>query len=153
MKIYGITGININKVTGIQSQKQNNNVIDFRGGANKMASDLRVFYHHIYEYKKGIRNLILTTEKAEYKDAIKERLEKENIAYKIDEINGKNINVYFGADECVDVIKTLNPNLSAHTAEEDFILGILLGYDRVKQCSRYLRIKNGDLKIGKHGEP
>ena len=25
-------------------------------------SDLKVFYHHIYEYKKGIRNLILTTE-------------------------------------------------------------------------------------------
>ncbi len=151
MKIYSISGININKVTRIQSQKQNNSTT-FQGGINrKMASDLRVFYHHVYEYKKGIRNLILTTEKAEYKDAIKERLEKENIAYKIDEVNGKNINVYFGADECVDVIKTLNPNLSEHTAEEDFILGILLGYDRVKQCTRYMRIKNGDLKIGRHG--
>ena len=65
-------------------------------------------------------------------------------------MNGKNINVYFGAEECVDVVKTLNPNLTRLTAEEDFILGILLGYDRVKQCTRYMRIKNGDLKIGKH---
>ena len=153
MKIYSVSGVNIYKIPNYQSPKQNNN-INFQAGINKkMTADLRVFYHHVYEYKKGIRNLILTTEKSEYKDAIKERLEKENIAYKIDDINGKNINVYFGADECVDVIKTLNPNLSEHTAEEDFILGILLGYDRVKQCSRYLRIKNGDLKIGRHGEP
>ena len=26
-------------------------------------NDLRVFYHHIYEYKKGLRSLVLTTEK------------------------------------------------------------------------------------------
>ena len=151
MKIYSISGVNISKTPRFQSQKQNNYVINFQGRVNKkMATDLRVFYHHVYEYQKGIRNLILTTEKAEYKDAIKERLEKEKIAYKIDDVNGKNINVYFGAEECVDVVKTLNPNLSELTAEEDFILGILLGYDRVKQCTRYMRIKNGDLKIGKH---
>ena len=152
MKIYSISGININKAPNVQSQKQNN-YTNFYGGINKkMAADLRVFYHHVYEYKKGIRNLILTTERAEYKDAIKERLEKEKIAYKIDDVNGKNINVYFGADECVNVIKTLNPNLSEISPEQDFILGILLGYDRVKQCARYLRLKSGDLKIGRKGE-
>ena len=32
--------------------------------------------------------------------------------------------------------------LSELTAEEDFILGIMLGYDRVKQCERYLRVKD-----------
>ena len=152
MKIYSIPGVNIYKTPHFQSKKQNNNVINFQGGANSMVSDLRVFYHHVYEYKKGIRNLILTTEKAEYKDAIKDRLEKENIAYKIDEVNGKNINVYFGADECIEVVKTLNQNLSELSAEEDFILGILLGYDRVKQCTRYMRIKRGELKIGRQGE-
>ena len=36
-------------------------------------ADLRVFHHHIYEFKKGIRNLILTTEKATYKAPIAER--------------------------------------------------------------------------------
>ena len=140
------------KIYNISPLSTANRTVSFHGRpSRKMAADLRVFYHHVYEYQKGIRNLILTTEKAEYKDAIKERLEKENIAYKIDEVNGKNINVYFGADECVEVVKTINPNLSELGAEEDFILGILLGYDRVKQCARYMRIKNGDLKIGRHG--
>ncbi|RLD17868.1 MAG: DUF2023 domain-containing protein, partial [Caldiserica bacterium] len=31
--------------------------------------------------------------------------------------------------------------LSNLTEEEDFILGIMLGYDRLKQCERYMRIK------------
>ena len=33
-------------------------------------NDLRVFTHHIYEYKKGLRHLILTTEKAKHREAI-----------------------------------------------------------------------------------
>ena len=32
-------------------------------------------------------------------------------------------------------------SLSNLTDEEDFILGTMLGYDRVKQCERYLRRK------------
>ena len=32
-------------------------------------------------------------------------------------------------------------NLSAYTDEEDYILGIMLGYDRVKQCQRFLNRK------------
>ncbi len=113
-------------------------------------SDLRVFNHHIYEFKKGIRNLILTTENAKYKDIISERLQKENIAYKIDEIAGNKINVYFGEQECVNVVKSFNPKLCDLTPEQDFILGIMLGYDRLKQCVRYNKIKNGEIKLGKH---
>ena len=40
-------------------------------------TDLKVFNHHIYEFKKGIRTLILTTEKSKHKEAIQERLEHE----------------------------------------------------------------------------
>jgi len=32
------------------------------------------------------------------------------------------------------------------TDEEDFILGTMLGYDRVKQCERYLKRKKSLLK-------
>jgi hypothetical protein len=32
-------------------------------------------------------------------------------------------------------------SLSNLTDEEDFILGTMLGYDRVKQCERYLKRK------------
>lgn len=112
-------------------------------------SDLKVFYHHIYEYKKGIRNLILTTEKAEYKNSIENRLKRENIDYVIHDISNNKINVYFGAKECVDVVKTFNSKLNELTPEQDFMLGIMLGYDRVKQCERYMKIKNKIIKIGK----
>lgn len=101
-------------------------------------SDLKVFNHHIYEFKKGIRTLILTTEKAKHKDVIEERLKHEKIDYVIHDVDEKKINVFFGEKPCVDVVKTLNPKLSEHTPQEDFMLGILLGYDKVKQCVRYL---------------
>ncbi len=110
-------------------------------------ADLRVFHHHIYEYKKGIRNLILTTEKSKYRESIENRLNNENIDYVIHEIPNGKINVYFGEKDCVNVVKTFNPKLNELTAEQDFILGIMLGYDRVKQCERYLKIKNNIIKL------
>ncbi len=113
-------------------------------------ADLRVFHHHIYEFKKGIRNLILTTEKAVYKKPIEERLNNEKIDYVIHDIGNNKINVYFGAPQCVNVVRTFNPKLNQLTAEQDFILGIMLGYDRVKQCERYMNIKNNIIKL--HGK-
>ena len=110
-------------------------------------AELRVFHHHIYEYKKGIRNLILTTEKAKYRDSIENRLKNEKIDYIIHDIPNGKINVYFGEKACVDVVKTLNPKLNELSAEQDFMLGIMLGYDRVKQCERYLKIKNNIIKL------
>lgn len=110
-------------------------------------SDLRVFHHHIYEYKKGIRNLILTTEKAKYRNSIEKRLASEKIAYVIHEIPNGKINVYFGEKDCVDVVKTFTPKLNELSAEQDFMLGIMLGYDRVRQCERYLKIKNNIIKL------
>ena len=112
---------------------------------NKIKSDytdLRVFYHHIYEYKKGIRNLILTTEKVKYRSTIEQRLQHENIDYVIHEIDNNKINVYFGEKPCVDVVRTFNPKLNELTPEQDFMLGIMLGYDRVKQCERFMKLKN-----------
>ena len=112
----------------------------------KQACDLKVFYHHIYEYKKGIRNLILTTEKSIYRQPIESRLNNEKIDYFIQEVNKDKINVFFGAQECVNVVKTFgNKMLNEITPEQDFMLGIMLGYDRLKQCSRYLKLKNNIL--------
>ncbi len=109
----------------------------------QQACDLKVFHHHIYEYKKGIRNLILTTEKAIYKEHIETRLTHENIDFVVQEVNTNKINVFFGAKDCVDVVKTfIAKKLNELTPEQDFILGIMLGYDRLKQCGRYLKLKN-----------
>ncbi len=112
-------------------------------------ADLRVFHHHIYEFKKGIRNLILTTEKSRYKESIANKLKKENIDYLIHDVDSNKINVYFGTKECVDVVRTFSPRLNELTPEQDFMLGIMLGYDRVKQCERYMKIKNNVIKLGK----
>ncbi len=103
---------------------------------------MEVFTHHIQEYSKGLRALVLYTTKASNRDAIEKRLSRERIDYYIQKVNGTKINVFFGNPICVSVIKQMNiTSLSNLTAEEDFILGTMLGYDRVKQCEWYLRRK------------
>lgn len=103
---------------------------------------MEVFIHHIYEYQKGIRNLILHTTDKSNIEIIKEKLNTENIDYIIYPLGKQRINVFFGAKECVAVIKNINKlSLTAYTPEEDFILGIMLGYDRRKQCERFLKFK------------
>ena len=95
--------------------------------STKQWNELRVFSHHIYEYKKGLRNLILTTEKEANRAVIINRLEKENI--------------FFGNPDCISVIRSFNqPKLNQYTPEQDFILGTLLGYDKIQQCQRYMKM-------------
>lgn len=110
-------------------------------------NELSIFRHHIYEYNKGLRNLVLTTERAQNEPTIRATLEKNEIDYVIHKMNDDKINVYFGAPECVDVVKTLNPMLNKISPSEDFILGIMLGYDRLKQCKRYLLLREKNLVI------
>ena len=101
---------------------------------------MKVFNHHIYEYEKGLRNLILHTMKTDRQDKAEKMLQKKGIDYHIQHVNGTKINIYFGAKNCVKIIKQFaNKNLSDFSDEEDFILGIMLGYDRLKQCGRYLK--------------
>ena len=113
---------------------------------------MKVFIHHIQEYKKGLRTLVLHTTKALNRDAIEKRLKRERIDYYIQEVNGTKINVFFGNPVCIEVIKQMNfESLSNLTDEEDFILGTMLGYDRVKQCERYLKRKRSNNSIEKVG--
>ena len=131
-------------INSITVSKQNQTIPTFKAKQPlskdllEQSADLRVFNHHIYEFKKGIRGLILTTEKAKYKDTIKNKLKKEKIDYVIHDIEKNKINVYLGEKPCVDVVKTFNPKLNKLTPEQDFMLGIMLGYDKIKQCARYL---------------
>ncbi|MFP4053733.1 MAG: DUF2023 family protein, partial [Phycisphaerae bacterium] len=51
-------------------------------------------------------------------------------------------NVFFGADDCVAVLRAFGKaSLSDYTPEEDFILGTMLGYGRLEQCVRYIRMR------------
>ena len=107
-----------------------------------------VFCHHIYEYKKGLRNLVLYTAPRSNREAIESRLEKEDLAYLICENGNKMINVFFGNPACIDVVKSFKVcSLSKLSDEQDFLLGIMLGYDRLKQCERYLVRKSHQIKV------
>lgn len=103
---------------------------------------MEVLIHHIYEYEKGLRNLILHTSPKSQKEKIELKLNRKKIPYVIHDIPGNKINIYFGNKYCIDVVKAIGKiDLSSYSDEEDYILGIMLGYDRVKQCERFLNRK------------
>jgi len=107
-----------------------------------------VFNHHIYEYKRGIRNLILHTTKQSNQPLIEQRLTDEHIAYIIRKVNRTKINVFFGHRHCIELLASFDTlSLDKLTNEQDFILGIMLGYDRLKQCKRYIQRLNNGVKV------
>ncbi|WP_297405948.1 DUF2023 family protein [uncultured Cetobacterium sp.] len=108
---------------------------------------MQVFIHHIYELEKGIRNLILHTVSKEMIPFVEERLSSKKISYKLYKLPNGRFNVFFGEHSCIQVIEKINKsNLSDYSAEEDFILGIMLGYDRKKQCDRFIQFKEKEEK-------
>ncbi|MBC8526704.1 MAG: DUF2023 family protein [Candidatus Cloacimonetes bacterium] len=109
---------------------------------------MKLFTNYLYEYKKGLRNLAIYTGRVEEKDAIIKKLMRENITYYIQKLNNTRINVFFGDKICIDIIRQMNlKSLSNLTEEEDFILGIMLGYNRLKQCERYLKRKHHNSEL------
>ena len=100
---------------------------------------LKVFNHHVYEYRKGLRHLALQTLPSEHASWIIPRLEQLGIDYLIFQAGDRNINVFLGDPECLAVLRRIGKfDLSHYSPEEDFILGIMLGYGRRQQCLRYL---------------
>lgn len=108
-----------------------------------LSGEFKVFLNHIYEYKKGVRNMILCTLNECYLPMAVERLEKQNISY-VRQAAGKNsVNLYFGSPECIETIRLLvTKPLNKLSPEEDFILGALLGYDLRRQCERFCSRKH-----------
>ena len=108
---------------------------------------MEVFNHHIYEYKKGLRRFVLFTCACDLRPLVVKKLEKEKIDYVIHNIDERRINVFFGEKECVEVLKSFSSEKLNHLSdEEDFILGTMLGYDRILQCRRYLERKKTNQK-------
>ncbi len=103
---------------------------------------MRVLAHHIYEYRKGLRHLVLHTMKSEEREAAEHKLQQFEVEYMVVPVTERKINIFFGRRECVEVVRSFGGlPLNKLTAEQDFILGIMLGYDRVAQCSRFLMRK------------
>ena len=94
---------------------------------------------HIYEYKRGVRRLVLHTAPIEERGFIEKRLSRYGLAHHVVPVGERKINVFFGDDCCVEVIRSIGkPRLCDYTPEEDFLLGAMLGYDLAAQCDRYL---------------
>ncbi len=99
---------------------------------------MQVFTHHIYEYKKGVRDLFLHTMPVESCHSCISWLEKSGIDYWVQKVNDRKVNVYFGKKTCVAIVRGFgNKPLNEFSDEEDFMLGIMLGYSKDQQYDRY----------------
>ena len=104
--------------------------------------DLKVLMNHIYEYKKGVRCLVLYTFNRKYESFAISRLEHQNIDYIIQPVGNDRLNLFFGKKECLDAIRMIvTKPLCQLSPEEDFILGAMLGYDICAQCERFCERK------------
>lgn len=100
--------------------------------------DMKVLMNHIYEYKKGVRQMVLFTFNKRYEDYATARLKRQNISYILQPVGNDRINLFFGRKQCLEAIRLMVTRpLSQLTPEEDFILGAMLGYDICAQCERY----------------
>ena len=117
-----------------------------------MPMDMRVLAEQIYQYKKGVRSMVLYTFPERYKHQAIAKLERQDIDYIIQPVGNSRINLFFGRRECMDAIRLMVKRpLNELTPEEDFILGMLLGYDLCMQCARYCKRKGSYCDNGWHG--
>lgn len=100
---------------------------------------LRLFHHHVYEYSRGVRALFLMTISSRELALVIGKLEAQGIHHFVQDVSPVKVNLFFGRPAFVAVARAfVTRPLNALTAEEDFMLGTLLGYDREQQCRRFL---------------
>ena len=107
-----------------------------------MPIDMKVLMNHIYEYKKGVRSMVLFTFNKKYEHFALHRLQRQGIEYVVQPVGNDRLNLFFGRPECLDAIRLIvTKPLNELSPEEDFMLGAMLGYDIRVQCERYCRRK------------
>ena len=105
-------------------------------------SKRHLILHQIYEFRKGVRQLIMITMTAAEAAGTATLLERESIAHFAQSVHKNKFNLYFGHASFVETVRRIvTKPLNCLTPEEDFILGILLGYDKEAQCRRFLEKK------------
>ena len=81
--------------------------------------EIRIFLNHIYEFKKGVRNMVLYTMSREHEEFAIRRLKNQKISYMIQEVGTNKINLFFGKPECMEamrhiIIRPLNQLTAEH---------------------------------------
>lgn len=110
---------------------------------NFQTVEMQILTHHIYEYKKGLRNLVLYTMSTEEKSKAETLLTSRGISCCFAKVSSDKVNLFFGDEVCIKIIQSFGGKLlSDYTDEQDFMLGTMLGYDRILQCERYVKRKN-----------
>lgn len=111
------------------------------------SGEIKIFLHHIYELQKGVRAMALCTLNDKDTEFAVQRLKKLEIAFLAQELDNRNINLFFGQPECIETVRLIVTRPLNHLSpEEDFILGALLGYGISQQCARYCSRKTSLLK-------
>lgn len=72
-----------------------------------MPIDMKVLMNHIYEYKKGVRQMILFTMNKRFEQFATERLQHQNIPYILQPAGKNTLNLYFGRRECLEAIRLI----------------------------------------------
>ncbi len=109
---------------------------------SEMPIEMKVLMNHIYEYQKGVRQMVLYTFNCRYAEYATRRLEHQHIHYILQPVGTNTVNLFFGRKECLDAIRlVVTKPLNELSPEEDFMLGALLGYDIRMQCERYCQRK------------
>lgn len=105
---------------------------------------MELFSNLIYEYKKGMRDLAMYTCKKEDYYLYVEHLHKNKIEFVMNDIGNNKVNLFFGNPDCLKILNQFSSDkLDELNANEDFILGIMLGYSRNEQYERLLKKKSG----------
>ena len=100
---------------------------------------LRLFHHNVYEYRRGVRSLFLMTVSRPELELVRAKLETQGIDHFVQELSAVKANLFFGGPAFVAVARSfVTRPLHALSAEQDFMLGTLLGYDCEQQCRRFL---------------
>lgn len=114
---------------------------------------MELFKNLIYEHKKGMRDLALYTCKKEKIKYFEKLLHLTKTNYKIMHLPPNKYNIFFGNKECLNILENFSSeNLNKLTPQEDFILGIMLGYSRNEQYARFLKKINHTVTFCKNTE-
>ena len=90
---------------------------------------MELYFHQIYQLKKGVRHLVLCTMSGDCARLLIDRLESQHIDYVEQPAGADKVNLYFGRRQCLDVVRHfIAKRLHRLTPEEDFILGVMLAY-------------------------
>ncbi|WP_246472436.1 DUF2023 family protein [Azospirillum tabaci] len=110
-----------------------------RSAHDGLAMPVHLLGHHLYEYSKGVRPMIMMTLSTRDADTVTRKLAERFVDYHVQMVTEAKVNVFFGNPSCVAMVRSVvRKPLNQLTPEEDFILGTLLGYDREQQCRRFL---------------